>query len=118
MQLALILLGLFLVFLNGFFVASEFSIVKVRATRIEELVRRWKRSSSSGTVCDQKMDEYLSATQLGITIASLGLGWIGEPAFAALFEPMFHHLGNFSPVLTHTWQSPVPSCSSPFCTSY
>ncbi len=101
-QLALIVLGLSLVLLNGFFVASEFSIVKVRATRIEELVRGGSGPARRAQAVIKKMDEYLSATQLGITIASLGLGWIGESAFAALFEPMFHHLGNFSPVLTHT----------------
>jgi len=101
-QLALIFLGLFLVFLNGFFVASEFSIVKVRATRIEELVRSGSGLARRAQSIIQKMDEYLSATQLGITISSLGLGWIGEPAFAALFEPIFHYLGNFGVVLTHT----------------
>ena len=85
-QLALIFLGLFLVFLNGFFVASEFSIVKVRATRIEELVRSGSGLARRAQSVIQKMDEYLSATQLGITISSLGLGWIGEPAFAALFD--------------------------------
>jgi len=101
-QLALIFLGLFLVFLNGFFVASEFSIVKVRATRIEELVRSGSGLARRAQSIIQKMDEYLSATQLGITISSLGLGWIGEPAFSALFEPIFHYLGNFGVVLTHT----------------
>lgn len=101
-QLALIFLGLFLVFLNGFFVASEFSIVKVRATRIEELVRSGSGLARRAQSVIQKMDEYLSATQLGITISSLGLGWIGEPAFASLFEPIFHHLGDFGVVMTHT----------------
>jgi CBS domain containing-hemolysin-like protein len=101
-QLALIFLGLFLVFLNGFFVASEFSIVKVRATRIEELVRSGSGLARRAQSVIQKMDEYLSATQLGITISSLGLGWIGEPAFSALFEPIFHHLGDFGVVMTHT----------------
>ncbi len=101
-QLALIFLGLFLVFLNGFFVASEFSIVKVRATRIEELVRSGSGLARRAQSVIQKMDEYLSATQLGITISSLGLGWIGEPAFAALFEPIFPYFGDFGVVLTHT----------------
>ena len=101
-QLALIFLGLFLVFLNGFFVVSEFAIVKVRATRIEELVRSGSGLARRAQSVIQKMDGYLSAAQLGITIASLGLGWIGEPAFAALFEPIFHYLGNFGVALTHT----------------
>ena len=101
-QLSLIFLGLLLVFLNGFFVASEFSIVKVRATRIEELVRGGSGLARRAQSIIHKMDEYLSATQLGITISSLGLGWIGEPAFSALFEPIFYYLGNFGVVLTHT----------------
>ena len=87
-QLMLVAIALFLVFLNGFFVASEFSIVKVRGTRIEELVRQGRKRAGLARGMVRNMDEYLSATQLGITIASLGLGWIGEPAFAALFLPL------------------------------
>jgi CBS domain containing-hemolysin-like protein len=96
-----------LVFLNGFFVASEFSIVKVRATRIQELISRGKRRATQAGKVVSNMDEYLSATQLGITLASLGLGWIGEPAFAALFEPIFAGLGFLTPVLTHSLSAAV-----------
>lgn len=85
-QLLLILLELFLVCLNGFFVASEFSIVKVRETRIRELVQQGAKRAKTAEGMIESMDEYLSATQLGITVASLALGWVGEPAFAALFE--------------------------------
>lgn len=100
-QILLILLGFFLVFLNGFFVASEFSIVKVRETRIQELVQRGAPRALTARSLIRKMDEYLSATQLGITLASLGLGWIGEPAFARLFEPLFQGFGARA-VVTHS----------------
>ena len=87
-QFLLIMLALSLVFLNGFFVASEFSIVKVRGSRIQELIQQGKGGAERAQTLLQGMDEYLSATQLGITIASLALGWLGEPAFASLFEPI------------------------------
>jgi CBS domain containing-hemolysin-like protein len=101
-QLLLVAVALFLVFLNGFFVASEFSIVKIRGTRIEELVRKGKKRANLARGLVQNMDEYLSATQLGITIASLGLGWIGEPAFAALFLPLLSRFGSLDVVVAHT----------------
>lgn len=101
-QLILIGTALFLVFLNGFFVASEFSIVKVRGTKIEELVRKGKKHAHLASGMVHNMDEYLSATQLGITIASLGLGWIGEPAFAALFLPLLSAFGSLDLVVAHT----------------
>src|SRR3989344_818010 len=82
-----LLLLIFLVFLNGFFVASEFALVGVRKTRIDELVKE----GNQGAVLVQKslknLDTFISATQLGITIASLGLGWMGEPFLARLIEP-------------------------------
>ena len=98
----LIPLALLLVLLNGYFVAIEFAIVKVRETRIQELIQQGIRRASTANKLIQKMDEYLSATQLGITLASLGLGWIGEPAFARLFEPVFSSFGSLQPVLSHT----------------
>jgi CBS domain containing-hemolysin-like protein len=101
-QLLLILLGLFLVFLNGFFVASEFSIVKIRGSRIEELVQQGDRRARRARPLIQNMDEYLSATQLGITVASLALGWVGEPAFSSLFEPVLRSMGALTPVVTHS----------------
>ncbi len=101
-QFSFILIALSLVFLNGFFVASEFSIVKVRASRIQELNQQGKRGAGRAQTLLQSMDEYLSVTQLGITIASLALGWIGEPAFASLFEPILRNIGGLQPVLTHT----------------
>lgn len=83
-------LVLFLVMLNGFFVAAEFAIVKVRSTQIAQLQDR--RAKVAKKVLSN-LDPYLSATQLGITLASLGLGWIGEPAIAAMIEPAFSYLG-------------------------
>jgi CBS domain containing-hemolysin-like protein len=91
-----------LVVLNGFFVASEFAIVKVRATRMQELARKGVRRASTATSAIARMDEYLSATQLGITLASLALGWIGEPAFARLFEPLLAGWGRLQSVVTHS----------------
>lgn len=82
MDLLFLLLALALVFLNGFFVATEFAIVKVRPTRIEELIRQKKPGAMAAQGLIANLDAYLSATQLGITIASLGLGWLGKPAFA------------------------------------
>jgi CBS domain containing-hemolysin-like protein len=88
----LVLFALFLVFLNGFFVAAEFAIVKVRATRIEELAAKGAFGARKAQEAVRHLDAYLSATQLGITLASLGLGYIGEPAFAHLIEPLFGEL--------------------------
>lgn len=79
-----ILLVIFLVLLNGFFVAAEFAIVKVRSTRIAKLVTTQGKRAQKVIA---NLDAYLSATQLGITLSSLGLGWVGEPAIAQLIEP-------------------------------
>lgn len=88
-----LLLVLFLVLLNGFFVAAEFSLVKVRQTRLAQLVSEGKPNARYAQKVTQQLDAYLSACQLGITLASLGLGWVGEPAIAQLIvEPL---LGNF-----------------------
>ncbi len=101
-QWLFIAIAFFLVFLNGFFVNAEFSIVKVRETRIRQLIVEGDRRARTAHKIIRKMDEYLSATQLGITLASLGLGWIGEPAFAGLFEPWLALAGIASPAWTHT----------------
>ncbi len=89
----LLLFAFFLVLLNGFFVAAEFAIVKLRATKVEAIADQhgW-RGRILRTVHSQ-LDAYLSACQLGITLASLGLGWVGEPAFAHLLEPLLRALG-------------------------
>lgn len=103
MGIALRLLAvLALVLLNGFFVAAEFAIVKVRGTQIEaRLATGEKRAVRAKHVTDH-LDAYLSATQLGITLASLGLGWIGEPALAVLVEPLLANFGIANPAIVHT----------------
>jgi len=82
-----------LVLANGFFVATEFAIVKIRATRLDELAKAGERRAAAARDVVEHLDEYLSATQLGITLASLGLGWLGEPAFAHLITPVVLALG-------------------------
>ncbi|HET7692399.1 MAG TPA: hemolysin family protein [Gemmatimonadota bacterium] len=79
---------LLLVAANGFFVASEFALVTVRRTRIDELVQQGHTLAKAVKRALEDIDAYIAAAQLGITMASLGLGWIGEPALAALIEPL------------------------------
>lgn len=90
---ALKLIGVVLLLLmNGFFVAAEFSLVSVRRTRVEELIAAGNRTASTVKNVIQDPDRFIAATQLGITLASLGLGWMGEPALAHLIEPIFRFL--------------------------
>jgi magnesium and cobalt exporter, CNNM family len=99
----LYLLGaLGLLLLNAFFVAAEFAIVKMRASRLETLVRRGNLFAKSARHVAQNIDTYLSLTQLGITAASLGLGWIGEPAVAVFVEPALAWAGMDSPTAIHS----------------
>lgn len=91
-----------LVGINGIFVAAEFSIVKVRKTRLAELADNGSRSAQTALDVAGKLDAYLSACQLGITLASLGLGWLGESAIASLIEPLFAGLGGNSMLYAHT----------------
>jgi putative hemolysin len=81
-----------LVALNGFFVAAEFALVSVRRTRIEQLVSEGSGSAKVVQRAIGNLDNYIAATQLGITLASLALGWVGEPAVAHLFEPLLKPL--------------------------
>lgn len=98
-----ILLIIVLVLLNGFFVAAEFALVKVRQTRLTQLVKEGNKKARYALKVSKKLDAYLSATQLGITLASLGLGWVGEAALSSLIvEPLLGRLGMVDPVLTHT----------------
>ncbi|NNJ98103.1 MAG: HlyC/CorC family transporter [Gammaproteobacteria bacterium] len=78
---------------NGFFVAAEFALVKARGFRIEVLAAEGSASARLTMHIQANLEAYLAACQLGITMASLGLGWVGEPAVAALLEPLFHTLG-------------------------
>ncbi len=96
----LVVLALFLVALNGLFVAAEFGLVKIRSTQVDGLVREGRRSSGLLKKATDKLDAYLSVCQLGITISSLGLGALGEPAIASLLEPVLAAAG-FSEGLIH-----------------
>ena len=89
MDIWLLLLAFLFVLANGFFVAAEFAIVKVRSTQITELAETGSVRAKMAKRLIRHLDAYLSATQLGITLASLALGWIGEPAFHHLIQPLF-----------------------------
>lgn len=101
-QTVAIIIALTLVAINAFFVVTEFSIVKVRATRLAELARRGNRNAALAQKIVGRIDAYLSATQLGITLTSLGLGWVGEPAFARVFEDLLQTSRPLSPELRTT----------------
>ncbi|WP_302081418.1 hemolysin family protein [Salinibaculum rarum] len=88
LSVAQLFVALFLVVLNGFFVAAEFAFVRVRGTAVEQLVEEGRTGSRALQGVMDGLDDYLAVTQLGITIASLGLGWVGEPAVASLLEPV------------------------------
>ena len=97
-----ILLALLLVLINGFFVAAEFSMVKVRRSRLDQLVKNKRPFAATSLWLMDRMDRALSACQLGITMASLGLGWIGEPAVAHLLRPLLISAGIQSEVMIHS----------------
>jgi CBS domain containing-hemolysin-like protein len=84
-----------LIALTGFFVATEFAIVKIRSTRIDQLVAEGNKNAIAAKTVISNLDEYLSACQLGITITALGLGWLGEETIAHILHPVFERL-NFS----------------------
>jgi len=95
-------LGLLLVALNGFFVAAEFALVKVRPTQIEPSAAEGVRRAKIVRHMIHHLDAYLSATQLGITLASLALGWVGEPAFAGIIKPLATPFIGNNPQLLHS----------------
>src|SRR3954469_4340409 len=101
-----ILLGLgavvVLVLANAFFVSAEFALVGARRTRLDELARAGDGKARLARRAVQSLDRYISAPQLGITLASLGLGWIGEPALASLIQGGFRWLpGSLAKIATH-----------------
>src|SRR5437899_3217386 len=81
-----------LVALNAFFVAAEFSLIAVRKTRVEEMVQQGVSRAQSVHDALVNLNRTIAATQLGITLASLALGWVGEPAMARLIQPLFNFL--------------------------
>ncbi|MCL2124072.1 MAG: hemolysin family protein, partial [Desulfovibrionaceae bacterium] len=97
--LLLALLAVLFIVLNALFVAAEFSFVKVRRTRLEILDSEGNRRARSALFGVEHLDAYLSVCQLGITLASLGLGWIGEPAVASLLRPVLEAFSITNPAL-------------------
>lgn len=96
-----LILVVFLVFMNGFFVAAEFALVKIRSSRLETLLQEGNTRAKYAKKLTDHLDASLSVTQLGITLASLGLGWVGEPAVAALLVPVVQFFG-FSEDFAHS----------------
>ena len=93
----------FLLFSNGFFVAAEFAMVKVRKTRIEQLVKEGNYNAKIALEAIKDLDKFIAAVQLGVTISSIGLGWVGESTLARIIEPLFAFLPSLSQtVATHT----------------
>jgi CBS domain containing-hemolysin-like protein len=92
-------LAVLLIALNAMFVAAEFAFVKARTTRLEVLAQGGDRRARAALFGRANLDSYLSVCQLGITLASLGLGWLGEPAAAALLRPILDRLGLDNPEL-------------------
>ena len=91
-----------LVAINGFFVVAEFSLVRVRKTRLEELVHQGNIRAKLTMRIVSAIDTYLSAIQLGVTLASLALGWLGEAAIASLLEPALRFFAPDSMLLAHS----------------
>ncbi|HDR4556220.1 TPA: HlyC/CorC family transporter [Bacillus cereus] len=101
MDILKLLMVVILIGLTAFFVAVEFAIIKVRSSRIDQLVSEKRRGALAAKKVTSNLDEYLSACQLGITITALGLGWLGEPTIKHLLEPLFLKL-QFSPAISST----------------
>jgi CBS domain containing-hemolysin-like protein len=99
---AALLLSAILVLANAFFVASEFAIVKLRPTRVQELINQGSTRARLLHGILGRLDAYLSANQLGVTLASLGLGWVGEPSIARVLQPHLAGLGAWAGVATHS----------------
>ena len=91
-----------LVLLNGFFVASELAIVKIRGSQLDTLIEQGDARAKLTKHITMHLEAYISATQLGITLASLGLGWLGEPFLAHMIEPAFHLAGINAPAVVTT----------------
>lgn len=103
-----ILFTLFLVFLNGFFVAAEFAIVKVRASQIELRAKTGNRAATLASHIVSHLDGYLAATQLGVTLASLGLGLVGEPVISDILIKMFEFFGlHLTETTAHSISLPI-----------
>ena len=103
-----VLFTIFLVLLNGFFVAAEFAIVKVRASQVDILINKGSNRAKISKHILDNMDSYLSASQLGITLSSLGLGWVGEDVVAKILIKFFDMIGlGLSDAMAHNISIPV-----------
>lgn len=98
----MLILAFVLIMLNAFFVLSEFSIVKVRRSKLEEFIKDGVPNAKLALKISNSLDTYLSATQLGITIASLALGWIGEPAVSRFIEKPLKNIFDMSDLAVHS----------------
>src|SRR5579862_3912741 len=94
-------LVLSLILANAFFVSAEFSLVSLRETRLQQLLEEGRAAARAVQRLHQNLDEVLSSVQLGVTLTSLALGWVGEPAFALFFEGLFPSL-TIAPIYLHT----------------
>ena len=101
-SLASLLLVLAIVLVNGFFVAAEFALVKIRDTQLEPFVAAGQKRARTARHIVRNINRYLSATQLGITMASLALGWLGEPVFLGLLRPVLNGLNIASEHVRHS----------------
>jgi len=97
-----VVLALLFIVVNGVFVAAEFAMVKVRPTQLAELSAAGSKRARMARRIAKRLDSYLSATQLGVTLASLALGWIGEPAFEQLIAPFITGFGAFNVAVAHS----------------
>jgi len=100
-DLLYVLAAILLVAINGYFVAVEFALIKTRPSRLEQLVAEKRAFARTALWLSRRLDASLAACQLGITMASLGLGWVGEPAFASLVEPLLTAIGIESAAVVH-----------------
>ena len=100
-----------LLFSNGFFVASEFAMVKVRKTRVEQLVKEGNSEAKLALEAIDDIDKFIAAVQLGVTISSIGLGWVGEATLAKIIKPLF----DFIPGVGHTIATHSVSVTVAFC---
>ena len=105
MVLSYLILALLLILLNGFFVLAEFAAVKMRPSRLKEMVEDKVSGATAAQVVHEGMDEYLSVCQVGITFASIGLGFVAEPAIVQLIEPVLGWTGLFVEHSSATWFS-------------
>ena len=97
-----LILAVVLLVANGFFVAAEFALVKIRVGRVEQMVAEGRVFAKTALWCAKRLEKALSACQLGITMASLALGWVAEPAFEALLKPALHGVGLTNEAALHT----------------